>query len=240
MSNAVIVWDLETVPDVEALSRIHLVKPQQARASLGTDFPKLPVHRIVCIGALVALQSEGAWHIDALGAPHVGDRSEGDLISAFVEKVAALKPILVSYNGTFFDLPVLRYRAMVNSVSAPGLYSRNYFARYAADAVDLCDVLSSFNGSARVSLDQLCKTLSLPGKSEGIKGSDVEDYVSNGRIREVAEYCESDVVNTFRIWLRYELFRGSLDREGWERSEAALRTYVLQRSEQRPHFKNLL
>ena len=29
-------------------------------------------------------------------------------------------------------------------------------------------------------------------------------------ITEVADYCETDVVNTYRVWLRYELFRGRL------------------------------
>jgi hypothetical protein len=30
----------------------------------------------------------------------------------------------------------------------------------------------------------------------------------DGRIEEIAEYCESDVINTYRVWLGYELFRG--------------------------------
>jgi len=38
----------------------------------------------------------------------------------------------------------------------------------------------------------------------------VEKYYRDGHIREIAEYCEGDVVNTYRVWLRYELFRGRL------------------------------
>jgi len=33
-------------------------------------------------------------------------------------------------------------------------------------------------------------------------------YVREGRIAEVAAYSETDVVNTYRVWPRYELFRG--------------------------------
>jgi 3'-5' exonuclease len=33
--------------------------------------------------------------------------------------------------------------------------------------------------------------------------------VSAGQIEEVARYCESDVLNTYRVWLIYELFRGA-------------------------------
>ena len=48
------------------------------------------------------------------------------------------------------------------------------------------------------------KIMGLPGKPEGIDGSEVERYFLEGAIKEIAEYCEVDVVNTYRIWLRYE------------------------------------
>jgi Predicted 3'-5' exonuclease related to the exonuclease domain of PolB len=59
--------------------------------------------------------------VDAVGAPHVGERTEKELITAFCDKIAQLNPQLVAFNGNSFDLPVLRYRAMVHGVSAPGL-----------------------------------------------------------------------------------------------------------------------
>jgi len=34
--------------------------------------------------------------------------------------------------------------------------------------------------------------------------------LSRGSNPEIADYCESDVVNTYRGWFRYELFRGRL------------------------------
>jgi 3'-5' exonuclease len=53
-------------------------------------------------------------------------------------------PQLVTFNGNGFDLPVLRYRAMIHAISAPGLAERSYFNRHTEDALDLCDALSSF------------------------------------------------------------------------------------------------
>jgi 3'-5' exonuclease len=95
MTEHVIVWDLETVPDLDAVARAHyLPEPavEVAREVLGENFPKLPFHQIVCIGAVVAEKVDGVWWVTAIGAPHIGERSEKELIAAFVEKIAALKP----------------------------------------------------------------------------------------------------------------------------------------------------
>jgi 3'-5' exonuclease len=68
---------------------------------------------------------------------------------------------LVTFNGNSFDLPVLLYRAMVHGVSAPGLCARSYFHRYTEDAIDLCDVFSSFSPQGKANL---------PGKPKGFDG----------------------------------------------------------------------
>lgn len=230
--NSVIVFDLETVPDLSAAARIHGLTGQPddtVRQALGSGFPKLPLHTIACIGALVATRTDEGWTVKALGAPHIGDRTEPELIQAFVDKIEEVAPRLVTFNGTGFDLPVLRYRAMHHAISAPGLRKRNYFNRYSDDAVDVCDVLSSFGSSAKVKLDELAKAFGLPGKPDGMEGSQVDAYVREGRINEVAEYCESDVINTYRIWLRYEVFRGMLSPEALEHSERNLSEFILRR-----------
>jgi predicted PolB exonuclease-like 3'-5' exonuclease len=129
------------------------------------------------IGALVAHREDGGrWTVDALVVPHVGERSEKELIASFVDKIAALSPQLVTFNGSSFDLPVLRYRAMVHGVAAPGLAARPYFHQYTEDAVDLCDVLSSFSSQAKATLHELCRVMGLPGKPDGMTGAEVEKY----------------------------------------------------------------
>jgi predicted PolB exonuclease-like 3'-5' exonuclease len=66
----------------------------------------------------------------------------------------------------------------------------------ADDALDLCDVLSSYNSQGKVKLHEVCRVMGLPGKPDGIRGEDVDRYYREGRIREITDYCESDVVNT--------------------------------------------
>jgi predicted PolB exonuclease-like 3'-5' exonuclease len=147
-----------------------------------------------------------------------------------------LTPQLVTFNGSSFDLPVLRYRAMLHNVSAVGLSARPYFNRYTDDAMDLCDVLSSFSPQAKSTLHELCRVMGLPGKPDGIAGGDVEKYFLEGRIQEIAAYCASDVVNTYRVWLRHELFRGKLTNAAFEASEANLAEFIRARSNVKPHL----
>jgi hypothetical protein len=42
----------------------------ELRDALGSGFPKHPLHKIACIGALVASRQAEGWRVDALGAPH--------------------------------------------------------------------------------------------------------------------------------------------------------------------------
>src|SRR5271165_3918942 len=194
MSN-VIVWDIETAPDLHgfAAANGHVGKSDdEVRAELGDKFPKHIYHSIICIGALVAHREDaGSWIVDALGAPHAGERTEKELIASFVDKIATLSPQLVTFNGSSFDLPVLRYRAMVHGVAAPGLAARQYFHRYTEDAVDLCDVLSSFSSQGKATLHELCRVMGLPGKPDGMSGAEVEKYYRDGHIREIRNTFET-------------------------------------------------
>jgi predicted PolB exonuclease-like 3'-5' exonuclease len=190
---------------------------------MGSDFPKLIYHSIICIGALLASRTSNGYEVTVVGAPHIGQRTEKELIETFTGKIAQTSPRLVTFNGSGFDLPVLRYRAMIHGIFAPGMHNRAYFHRYTDDCVDLCDVLSSFSYGGKVKLDELSRIMGLPGKPGGIDGSQVEAYYNAGRIQEIADYCKSDVINTYRLWLRHELFCGRLDRAQFEFSDASAR-----------------
>lgn len=231
-------FDLETIPCVETLARLHGLEScddETAAEILGKKFPRPPLHKVAVIAALLAERVDGVWRVRSLGAPHIGQRPEAELISAFAERLAELHPTLVSFNGSSFDLPVLRYRAMIHGIAAPGL-TDEYFKRYSTRHVDLCDQLASFDQRAKVGLDDLCKMMGLPGKPEGIDGSKVWEAVQQGRLQDVADYGETDVVNTYRVWLRHELFRGALTLEQLEASEADLTSYIRTRLAERPHL----
>ena len=102
MKPSVIVWDLETVPDLSGFAAANdLVGKSdvEVREAIGDKFPKHIYHSIVCIGALIAHREPDHWAVDAVGAPHVGERTEKELITAFCDKIAELKPQLVTFSA---------------------------------------------------------------------------------------------------------------------------------------------
>jgi predicted PolB exonuclease-like 3'-5' exonuclease len=115
---------------------------------------------------------------------------------------------------------------MVLGVSAPGLSARPYFNRYSEDAIDLCDVFSSFSPQGKASLHEISRVMGLSGKPKGFDGSEVERYFREGKIKEVADYCETDVIGTYQMWLRHELFRGTLSQPAFEASERNLADFI--------------
>ena len=102
------------------------------------------------------------------------------------------------------------------------------------------DALSSFNAKCKGKLHELCKIMGLPGKLNGMDGGQVEQYFREGRLKEIADYCESDVVNTYRLWLRYELFRGRLSEQEFQASEANLSKFLSLRESTKPHLAELI
>jgi predicted PolB exonuclease-like 3'-5' exonuclease len=113
----------------------------------------------------------------------------------------------------------------------------NYLNRYHWRHLDLMDVLSSFQGRARASLADMALLLGLPGKL-GFSGEQVWGAVLEGRLAAVRHYCEIDVLNTYLILLRFELFRGRLDQAAYRLELERLRELL--RASDEAHHRQFL
>jgi predicted PolB exonuclease-like 3'-5' exonuclease len=99
---------------------------------------------------------------------------------------------------------------------------------------------AAISPQAKATLHELCQVMGLPGKPDGTTGAEVERYYRDGHIRQIAEYCESDVLNTYRMWLRHELLRGRLSDAEFRASEANLAEFVKARGNTKPHLACLM
>ena len=221
----VLVFDIETVPDVASLRKLGEPVPdlsdadvaQQAfaarREKTGSDFLPHHLQRIVAISC--AFRDRDGFRVRSLGTPA---DTEAALIQSFFKVIERYTPILVSWNGGGFDLPVLNYRALVHGIAAAKYWDmgeddrdfkwNNYIARYHMRHTDLMDVLAMYQPRASAPLDALAKMCGFPGKM-GMDGSQVWDAFREGRIEEIRNYCETDVVNTYLLYARFQLMRGA-------------------------------
>ncbi len=248
-----LVFDIETVPDVELGRRVlgleGLSDEQVARAMYsarrqqgGSDFLPLEQHKVVAISCVLRSREQlKVWSLGDL------DSTEAELIARFFDGIEKYTPDLVSWNGSGFDLPVLHYRALKAGVAAPRYWEtgdedqsfryNNYLSRYHWRHLDLMDVLSSFQGRARASLADMAALLGFPGKL-GFSGDQVWDAVLAGQLAAVRNYCETDVLNTYLVLLRFELFRGRLDAAAHQQELERLR--ALLRASQEAHHQEFL
>ena len=248
----VLAFDIETVPDVEGLRRLHGLDAaipdkgvaemafQLRRQATGHDFLPLYLHRVVVISC--ALRDRDSFKVWSIG----GD-GEGELIQRFFDGVEKYTPQLVSWNGGGFDLPVMHYRGLIHGVKAALCWDlgednrdskwNNYISRYHSRHLDLMDLLALYQPRANAPLGDLAQLMGLPGKL-GMEGAGVWDAFQAGKLAEIRNYCEADVVNTYLVYLRFQLMRGALD-DTRHRTECELVRATLGKSSE-PHWKEFL
>jgi predicted PolB exonuclease-like 3'-5' exonuclease len=77
-------------------------------------------------------------------------------------------------------------------------------------------------------------------KPAGMKGSEVDAYYRAGRIKQITDYCETDIVNTYHVWLRYELFRGKLSPIQFQLSEQRLKEFIEAHGNTKQHLNGVI
>lgn len=250
----VLVFDIETIPDIESGRKLYklnglsdketaeVMYTKRRQETGGNEFLRHYLHRVVAIS--VVLRTADKISVWSLGDP---DSPEEEIIQRFYDGIERFSPMLVSWNGRGFDLPVLHYRALIHGISAPRYWEtgdedqsfrwNNYINRFHERHTDLMDVLSGFEGRAVAPLDQIAGVCGFPGKM-GMSGDKVWDCFMEGDVGAIRNYCETDVLNTYLVFLRYELMRGRKSRQGYEESCKNLREML--QSEGKSHIQEFL
>jgi len=257
----VLAFDIETIPDVGGLrvlrgadpalsdAEVHAAEIADRAARNKSDF--LPPHlQRVLVVSCVFRGHQGLFVHSFVDLERDGRSEEGDVIQAFFDRVEKHRPQLVSWNGGGFDLPVLQQRGMRHGVVAARYWDlgqdddsdrehryNNYISRYHTRHVDLMDLLALYQSKANAPLDAMAKLCGFPGKL-GMDGSQVYAAYLDGRRDEIRRYCETDVMNTYLLWLRFEKMRARLDDEAYRREIALARATVAASDE--PHWAEYL
>jgi predicted PolB exonuclease-like 3'-5' exonuclease len=251
---SIFAFDIETVPDVESARRLYglpdlgerevaeIMYNKRRQETGESEFLRLHLHRVVAIS--VVLRSSDRVKVWSLGEPAA---AEDELVRRFYDGIERFSPTLVTWNGSAFDLPVLHYRALLHGVNAQRYWEigeaeqsfrwNNYLGRYHWRHVDLMDVLAAYQPRAGARLDEVATLLGFPGKM-GMSGASVWERFLQGDIERIRNYCETDALNTYLIYLRFELMRGRMAAQQYREECQQLRESLAGQS--KPHLEEFL
>ncbi len=237
-----IAFDIETIPDTDGgqlLFDLQDLKTEEAAKAMMAarrakipDASMLPLHQ----HKVVAISVAARWDREGFIVKSLGDldSTEKDLVSEFF-RVVEKRPILISWNGSGFDLPVLQYRALIHSIVSTAYWDtgdfdrefryNNYQSRFHKRHADIMEILARYQPRANASLDDIAKLIGLPGKS-GVGGANVFDAYLAGQLQAIRDYCEIDALNTYLIFLRYELIRGAYSAAEYQREIELARNWL--------------
>ena len=261
MSWPVLVFDIETIPDTAGLralrhdppgftdEQVHAAWVQERKDKGQGDFLPLHLQRVLCISA-VFRNAEGLRihsFVDRDG------HSEGKIIQTFFNTVEKHVPQLVSWNGGGFDLPVLHYRGLMHGVVASKYWDlgengyasdrefkwNNSISRYHLRHLDLMDLLALYQPKNNAPLDAMAKLCGFPGKL-GMDGSQVYSAFLDGKTEQIAQYCETDVMNTWLVYCRFQKMRGGLTEAEYEQEMALAKTTLGNLAASQPHWHEYL
>lgn len=236
MNAPLLIFDIETMPDIEtgrqlypnlkelsdddALTALTAIRNAEA----GHDFMRLPLHKVVCLSFLW-VENE-VFTLKSLSLDKMG---EAQILTHFL-RAFKKKPTLISWNGSGFDLPVLLYRMTHHKMNAKDLMNAgtkqyDYLNRFSSKHIDLMDKFSFGAWGNKQKLDTMAGLCGFAGKGE-MEGSQVVPMVQNNQWQQLVNYCESDVLNTWFIYLRYLLLTGVYDEAMYEAMVAQSCTYI--------------
>ena len=257
------IFDIETIPDVDSGANLLDMKgasTQEIRAAMAqyhlditdnrSDFLRQPFHKIVAISFVeceIMRDFDGGEFYRIVDVRSGGDlaSNEADLVKGFFGHLKKKSARLVSFNGRNFDLPVLKYRAMKHGVECGWLYKsgdkwNNYNQRYSLDwHCDLAEAFSDFGASARVKMNELCAAFNLPGKI-GVDGSQVSTMYDDGQLKEIRDYCETDVLNTYLLYLTYQRHTATLKSDSFDKAIKEMKDFLGALAKEKQHFADFL
>jgi 3'-5' exonuclease len=257
MHAPVLVFDIETIPDLACLRALRGADAQATDAEVyaawlterkekgQTDFMPLHLQRVLVISA-VFRNAEG---LRVHSFVDKDDLSEGRIIQTFFNTLEKHTPQLVSWNGGGFDLPVLHYRGLKQGVVADKYWDmgeddrefkwNNYIGRYHMRHLDLMDLLAMYQPKNNAPLDAMARLCGFPGKL-GMDGSAVYPAYLEGKLDDIRRYCETDVMNTYLLYCRFQKMRGGLLEKEYEQEIGRVKDMLGQLAQREPHWDEYL
>ena len=259
--NSIIVFDLETIPETSLAKELCEISDNEiSNMSLNelreemrqyhiekhnNEFLRQPFHRIVCISFLKIdildeLDEFGKkqFFIKELNSYSSFNCSEEEVVKKFWHLLKENKPQIVSFNGKMFDINVLKCKALKYNIDCGWYFNLGgkfecYDYPYSNSHYDLLYKYGSYT------LHEMCISLNIPCKL-GVDGSRVADYFDEKKYKEIREYCETDVLATFLVFLRMMIVEGEISKKEYNSCITQLENLLINQQKDKQGIKEFL
>ncbi|QWU80443.1 polysaccharide biosynthesis protein [Campylobacter novaezeelandiae] len=238
------IFDCESIPDTELIRKTLNLKGDDLEISkkalelqkeqTSSEFLPLPYHKIISICAVIT-NSFGKF----IKVNKIDGDDEQSMIANFFKFIDKYEPKLVSFNGKNYDMPLLVLRALKYNIKANTYLDtitdkwNNYKTRFSENKH--CDLFEAFGSYRGLKLDLICAMVNLPGKYE-IHGNEVLELFYENKLEKIHEYCESDTLNTFMLFLKYEFIKGNINENDFIDSLNAMKEFLMQKKQNRSYI----
>ena len=209
MAWPVLVFDIETIPDMGGWRRLHGVPeglaPQASDAELFAH-----------------------WRAQRAAQGH------SDFMPLYLQRVLCISCVFRNAEG-------LRVHSFVDRDGESDREAKwnNYIGRYHLKHLALMDLLAKYTPRANAPLDALAKLCGFPGKL-GMDGGQVYDQYLAGQLEDVRRYCETDVMNPYLLYCRFQKMRGGFTEAEYAQEIDFVRQNLQALAPAEPHWQQYL
>lgn len=254
-----VVFDIETIPDTSLAGELcdipneeisQMTQPEIRKEMEnyhidnhnGNAFLRQPFHRVACVSFLVAEITDNygkeEYTFKQLDSYSSFNSTEEEVVKKFWNLLKEKKPRIVSFNGKVFDMNVLKCKALKYGIDCSWYFNYggkfdSYEYPYSDSHFDLLYKYGAYT------LHEMCILLNIPCKL-GVDGSRVAEYFDDKKYTEIREYCETDVLATYLVYLRMALVQGMIDMKSYNKAIRDVEEHLIQMQDKKKGLKEFL
>lgn len=141
----------------------------------------------------------GMYNPDSGQSRVLASDDEAEILGQFWDLVKSFE-LTITFNGKQFDYPYLKMRSAIHGITPSVALDCRRFTRH--PHYDLREMLSNFGAWRHGGLDFYCSLFGVPSPKQGLSGDKVGEAYAQGRLQEIADYCQADVEATGALYMK--------------------------------------
>lgn len=242
-----LIFDVESVADGDLIARVRYKDDtmpaaaaiEEFRCDLVTDGGKdfIPYTFQMPVAVVIAKVTADLELVDLVSLDEPEHRPHVITEHFWRGWQAYKQPTWVTFNGRGFDIPLMELAAFQHGIQLPewfNMSSRTYDQnrnRYNMKShIDLHEMLTNYGSTwFRGGLNLAANLVGKPGKM-GVAGNMVQGLYEQGELQMISDYCRCDVLDTYFVFLRFNVITGRIDVQREQELVAKTKQFIVDRA----------